>query len=254
MTQYYSNSDYNTGDRNAFLSSDTMEKGLTSEWDDSTVRKGFLKKVFGLVTIQLIFTFGTNFIFSLDSIKTFVQDPANIGLYYLAFIGMFACVITISCCSNVARSYPQNYFVLALLTFFQSYMLGVITSFYDTQIVFMAEIITLSISCALTLYAIQTKYDFTDKGGYLLAALMGLLVFGILNIFIQNQFVHTIYASLGAILFSLYLVYDVQLVAGGKHRKYQLSPDEYVFAAVAIYLDIINLFLYILSLLGSRRD
>ena len=66
-------------------------------------------------------------------------------------------------------------------------MMGVLTSFYDTNVVIMAEVITLSITVALTIYALQTKYDFTDKGGYLLAALIGLLVFGILNILIAHE-------------------------------------------------------------------
>jgi FtsH-binding integral membrane protein len=50
-----------------------------------------------------------------------------------------------------------------------------------------------------------------------------------------------------------YLVFDTQLMMGGKHR-YSLSPEEYIFAALNLYLDIINLFLYILSIIGMSRD
>ena len=57
-----------------------------------------------------------------------------------------------------------------------------------------------------------------------------------------------IYSSLGAIIFSFYIVYDTQLIIGGKHKKYQYNQDEYIFAALNLYLDIINLFLYILDL------
>jgi len=48
-----------------------------------------------------------------------------------------------------------------------------------------------------------------------------------------------------------YLVFDTQLMLGGKHR-YALSPEEYIFAALNLYLDIINMFLYILSFAGGR--
>jgi len=49
-----------------------------------------------------------------------------------------------------------------------------------------------------------------------------------------------------------YLVFDTQLMMGGKHQ-YSLSPEEYIFAALNLYLDIINLFLFILSLIGNRN-
>ena len=48
-----------------------------------------------------------------------------------------------------------------------------------------------------------------------------------------------------------YLVYDIQLIVGGKNRAYQLSPEEYITAAVFLYLDIVNLFLSMLGLLGE---
>ena len=55
---------------------------------------------------------------------------------------------------------------------------------------------------------------------------------------------------MGAVIFSLYIVYDTQLMMGGSH-KYSLSPEEYVFAALNIYLDVINLFMYILMIVGA---
>jgi FtsH-binding integral membrane protein len=63
--------------------------------------------------------------------------------------------------------------------------------------------------------------------------------------------VNLVYACLGALLFSVYLVYDTQLMMGGKH-KYSISPEEYVFAALNLYLDIVQIFLYILQIIGSR--
>ena len=63
---------------------------------------------------------------------------------------------------------------------------------------------------------------------------------------------NVVYASLGAVIFSCYIVVDTQLMMGGKH-KYNLDPEEYVFASLNLYLDIINLFLMILSLVGDRN-
>ena len=61
------------------------------------------------------------------------------------------------------------------------------------------------------------------------------------------------YGAAGAAIFGLYIVYDTQLMMGGSH-KYALSPEEYVFASLNLYLDIINLFMYILSIIGNSRN
>lgn len=50
----------------------------------------------------------------------------------------------------------------------------------------------------------------------------------------------------------MYIAYDVQCLLGGEH-KYAVSPDEYVLGAIAIYLDIINLFMHILRLLNEAN-
>ena len=57
----------------------------------------------------------------------------------------------------------------------------------------------------------------------------------------------------GAFVFSLYLIYETQMMMGGKH-KYALDPEEYIFAALNIYLDVINLFMYILMIVGGSRS
>ena len=61
------------------------------------------------------------------------------------------------------------------------------------------------------------------------------------------------YGTAGALVFSLYIIYDTQLMMGGKH-KYALDPEEYIFAALNIYLDVVNLFLYILMLVGASSS
>lgn len=99
----------------------------------------------------------------------------------------------------------------------------------------------------------QTKWDFTACGGILFVCAIILFIFGIVAICIPGKVIHLVYASLGALLFSVYLVFDTQLMLGGKH-KYSISPEEYIFAALNLYLDIINIFLYILAIVGGSRN
>lgn len=67
-----------------------------------------------------------------------------------------------------------------------------------------------------------------------------------------SSVMNLLYASLGALVFSLYLVFDTQLMLGGSH-KYSISPEEYIFAALNLYLDIVNIFIYILAIVGGSN-
>lgn len=106
-----------------------------------------------------------------------------------------------------------------------------------------------------------------DEGGlhgcgpYLFCALLILLGFSFvlaigsiagLGGSVAFETMRLIYAALGALLFSFYIVFDTQLIVGGKH-KHGFSIDDYAMAAICIYIDIIQLFLFILQLLGDRR-
>nr|ABD36126.1 glutamate receptor Gr3 [Bombyx mori] len=158
-----------------------------------------------------------------------------------------------ACCPDVRRKAPTNFIFLAIFTAAQSFLLGISASVYQADAVLMAVGITAAVCLGLTLFALQTKWDFTMMGGVLLCATIVLLVFGIVAIFVKGKVITLVYASLGALIFSIYLVYDTQLMMGGKH-KYSISPEEYIFAALNLYLDIINIFLFILTIIGASRD
>ena len=94
-------------------------------------------------------------------------------------------------------------------------------------------------------------FEFT---GFLLAALLCLMIFGFIALFFPaNRTLRLVYAAIGCLIFSLYIVYDTQLMIGGKH-SYALSPEEYIFAALNLYLDIVQLFLFILRIVGAARN
>jgi protein lifeguard len=84
-------------------------------------------------------------------------------------------------------------------------------------------------------------------------AVIVLFLLGIFAIIFPGRTMTLVYASLGALIFCIYLVYDIQLMMGGKH-KYSISPEEYIFAALNLYVDIVNIFMYILMLIGASRS
>lgn len=162
-------------------------------------------------------------------------------------------MIVLACCESVARKFPLNMILLMTFTVMESFIVGAISSVYKIDTVLIAVGITMVIVIGLTLFAFQTKYDFTGFGIYLFVFALILLVFGIVSIFIRSKILNIVYASLGAGLFSMYLIFDTQLMLGGKH-KFSISPEDYILAALNIYIDIINLFLMILRLVSSAKD
>lgn len=105
----------------------------------------------------------------------------------------------------------------------------------------------------LTVYAIFTKSDFTTKWGIVIVISMSMLMLALFSIFITSSFLDNLYCCLGVILFGIYLVIDTQMIIGGKNRRLQLSLDDYVIGAMMLYIDIIEIFLYLLALLSKKN-
>lgn len=177
----------------------------------------------------------------------------NSGLAIIAIIITFGTLIALACCEDLRRKSPTNFILLFVFTLAESFLLAVsVSRYYPEQVLFALGLTTL-ICFALTIFALQTKVDFTVMGGFLMVAAIVLLVVSIVGIFFPGKLMTLIIASAGAIIFSLYLIYDTQMMMGGEH-KYSISPEEYIFAALNIYVDIINIFMYILAIIGASDD
>jgi len=229
---------------------DPEAKGF--EFTDESVRRGFIRKVYSILTVQLSVTLAIIALFVFHK-QTNLWIKQHHSLIWVAFGVTLVTMIAMVCCESVRRTSPMNFIFLGIFTLAESFVLGCMSVVYDPDIVMMAVGITAAVSLGLTLFAFQTKWDFTVMGGVLFVAAIVLMVFGIIAIFVPGKTIKLIYASLGALLFCIYLIYDTQMMMGGKH-KYSISPEEYIFAALNLYLDIVQIFTYILMILGSSRD
>jgi protein lifeguard len=168
-----------------------------------------------------------------ESAKLWVKR--NPAVHVMALVVMLVTLICISCCTEVRRKAPMNYIFLGLFTFAQSFMLAAVCTRFRPQEIILAIGLTAIICLALTLFAFQTKWDFTVLGGMLFVAAIVLLIFGLVAMFYKGKIMTLIYASVGALLFSFYLIYDTQMMMGGNH-KYAISPEDYVFSALSLYM------------------
>ncbi|BFG03485.1 protein lifeguard 1 [Drosophila madeirensis] len=240
---------YQQGDETGAYTDGEADK--TFDFDDQSIRKGFIRKVYLILMVQLLITFGFVSVFTFSkATQEWVQK--NPYLVWIALAVLIVTMICMACCESVRRKTPINFIFLFLFTIAESFLLGMVAGQYEANEVLMAVGITAAVTLGLTLFALQTKWDFTMCGGVLVCCLVVFIIFGIIAIFIPGQVIQMVYASLGALLFSVYLVYDTQLMLGGNH-KYSISPEEYIFAALNLYLDIVNIFMYILTIIGLAR-
>ncbi|ETN66287.1 nmda receptor glutamate-binding chain [Anopheles darlingi] len=222
------------------------------EFNDQSIRRGFIRKVYSILTVQLLITLGFISLF-LYHRPTQLWVKNHPEMFWIALGVMIVTLISMACCGDVRRKAPMNFIFLTLFTLAQAFLLAVTSANFNSQEVMLAVGITAAVCLGLTLFAFQTKWDFTVMGGILFVAVLVLMLFGLVAIFFPGKTITLVYASAGALIFSIYLVYDTQLMLGGSH-KYSISPEEYIFAALNLYLDIVNIFLYILTIIGASRD
>ncbi|XP_066141408.1 protein lifeguard 4-like [Euwallacea fornicatus] len=206
-----------------------------------TIRLAFLRKVYGLLSMQIFFTVIIAGIFMFTPpIKGFVQTND-----WMMIVSFFASIILLIPLHIKRKESPANFILLTLFTVVQAYTIGVIVTFYSKAIVLEALVLTLLVLGGLTLYTFQTKYDFSAMHSALFAGLIILIIGGILQIFIQSPIFELLIGFGGTLLFCLFIIYDTKMIME------TLSPEEYILATINLYMDIINLFLYILRILQA---
>jgi len=237
-----------------------------SSFSDKVIRARFIRKVYAILLSQLAVTLVIvcACVFSYDIKKIYCDelitdenglyrctriDPMGKVIYWASYVVFFVTYMTLVCCEGVRRKSPGNLIALGIFTLALSLMVGSISVYHNAAWVFMAIGITALICLGLTIFSFQTKIDITGWGMYLFAGSWILFLFGIIAIiFSINGYpiMYTVYSGLMALLFSMFLVYDTQQIMGGK--KYSISPEEHIYAAVQLYVDVIMIFLSILNL------
>ncbi|XP_072349776.1 protein lifeguard 2-like isoform X6 [Scyliorhinus torazame] len=212
-------------------------------------------QVYIILMIQLSFTAGVIALFTFcDPVKIYIQ--AHPGWYWASYAVFFVTYMTLACCPGPRRHFPWNLILLSIFTLTMSYMTGMMSSFYNTKSVLLCFGITALVCFAVTIFSFQTKFDFTSCHGVLFVLLIVLCISGLVLVIVLPfhyvPWLHAVYAVLGAVIFTMFLAFDTQLLIG--NRRYAISPEEYIFGALNIYLDIIYIFTFMLQIFGTNRE
>lgn len=214
-----------------------------------SLRKGFVRKVLVILILQLAISaiaIGVTFI-DRPGIKDFLIN--NRWLLYAAVGVMIVTLLVLMCKRDATRKVPMNYILLIIVTLAMSYILAVIAAFTESDVILFAGGFTVGIVFAVAAYATFTKTDLSRKGYFISGLVMIILLVLIFCLVYRSRFLNIVYSGLVGLLYIFFLAYDIQRLVGKYESQY--SMDEYINAALDLYIDIIQIFLL---LLGARKN
>ncbi|HEU4746949.1 MAG TPA: Bax inhibitor-1/YccA family protein [Gemmatimonadaceae bacterium] len=207
-------------------------------------RATLIRRTYALVLVNVIVTMvGTSFGLSQPALMQAVAAHP--------IIAMICAIAPLLLATRKQSEFPMNIGLVLLFNFVMGVVISPAIFIYGrTQPGLIAQAATLTLGAfgILTLYAFVSRRDFSAWGSFLTVGLFVLIGTMLLNLFFRNAMVDSWLAGVTVLLFSGMLIYDTWRL------RNHYGPDEYVGAAVRIYLDLLNMFMAILRLLGSRRN
>lgn len=241
---------YAVQDPNTTIEAIPIDNVVFGEFTPNESKQLFISKVYTILWFQLLFTsFYIGIVNQVQPVQKFIISDMG----YLLMIFGTILLLTSTCLFFGFNSVIKKYSIpfICFYTIIMSYIIGYVGLQFSASILLLAGIITLVLFSGLSLYAIQTKVDYTEYGGVLLSLLLCLITVNIMFFFFSVPYMSLIYSGVGSLLFSFYIIYDTQLIVGGNHRSIQFGEDDYALAAISLYTDIINLFLFLLNIIGG---
>jgi FtsH-binding integral membrane protein len=207
-------------------------------------RATLVRRTYSLVLVSILVTMvGASFGLSQRSLMLAVaQHP---------FIAFFAALAPLLLATRKKAEFPMNIGLVLMFNFAMGVLISPTIFIYGNRqpgLIGQAAVLTIGAFGILTLYAFVSRRDFSAWGSFLIVGLWVLIGTMLLNFLFQNAAVDLWLASVAVLLFSGLLVFDTWRL-----RNFY-GPDEYVGAAVQIYLDLLNMFMAILRVLGNRRN
>lgn len=214
------------------------------------LRSSFLYMILGLLVTFLVPVY---MIFFNNNLINFV-----IRGYYAILIAEVILVMVLS--ARIEKISPMSakilFFVYSILNGLVFSMIGLAVG--DIFLIGYTLAITIVMFGLLAIYGYTTKEDLSNYGGYLKIGLLTLLIVSILNIFLKAPMLYWIVSIGGVVVFSALTVYDVNKIKQLAYRISDGDPEMVeklgIIGALELYLDFINIFLYLLRIFSKRRN
>ncbi|XP_055389804.1 protein lifeguard 1-like [Condylostylus longicornis] len=229
------------------LNKETEQSGIL----DGKSRKEFMKKVYIVLLMHFITLFG------LVSIFLFFR-PARIWIAEINSFAVISCFIFFEIffiILLVGKSYrilQKSILALVLFTITESFLFGKISEKYDTMIIFMTIGLMIGVCISLILFMVQKERYVTVYRCAVLTLSTILVEIVTINMLLDPTTLELVFSSLITIVFSFYMIYDIHLMVNNRH-EYSVNPKEYVFAALILNVNVINIPIHISRILNGNK-
>lgn len=206
----------------------------------------YLNKVYAWMSVTMLVTAGTA-IYALQSAEMLTWIDSHMLLLVL---GSIAVILTML---FAARRLTAGALAALLIVFAvaEGLLFGPILCFYTQESLGLTFACTAGMFGAMSLFGAMTKINLSSWGRGLFMALLGLIIAGFANIFWGNGLMELIISAAGVIIFSMLTAYDTQkLLQEGLYGTEEERNKGAILGALSLYLDFLNLFLYLLRFLG----
>ncbi len=175
------------------------------------------------------------------------------GFWFLIFFGQLGLAIGIQgLIGRISATLALGLFFVFAAT--MGFTVGVIVSFYTVPSVVSSFFGASAMFGAAALYGYTTKRSLTGLGGFLFMGVIGLIVASIVNVFLGSNPIGWVIALIGVIIFTVITAYDVQRIKYGDYLATTGSIEKAsVLGALHLYINFVNIFLFLLRLFGSRN-
>jgi uncharacterized protein len=209
----------------------------------------FLSQSFGWMFAGLLLTTG---VAAVVTTQTGLQQAIR-PLWLILVFGTFGLSI------GIQALIPRLSATTALGLFFvfaatMGLTIGMIVSLYRVQSVVSAFLAASAMFGAAAVYGATTKRSLTSLGGFLFMGIVGLLVASLVNLFLASNPLGWVISLIGVVIFTVYTAYIVQRISFGDLAASLGSVEKAsVLGALLLYISFVNLFLFLLRLMGGRR-
>jgi FtsH-binding integral membrane protein len=206
-------------------------------------RATLVRRTYSLVFVSVLVTIAGS-MFALSQPRILQAVAAH------PFISMIAMFAPLFLALRARDAFPANIGLVLLFTFGMGIVISPALYIYGQQqpgLITQAAFLTIGTFGVLTAYAFVSRRDFSAWGSFFVVGLWVLIAVSLLNMFFRNPAMDLWLAGVTVLVFSGLLVFDTWRI------RNTYGPDEYVAAAVSIYLDLLNLFMAFMRIIGGRR-
>jgi FtsH-binding integral membrane protein len=220
-----------------------------------TAQATLFRNVYSWMTLAMIVTGLTAFIVA-GSESLLYSILGNKLLFYGLLFGELGLVWYLS--SRINTLTLNNATLLFIIySILNGVTLAFIFAVYTSSSIASTFFVTAGTFASMALVGTFTKRDLSSMGNILLMALIGIIIASVVNLFLKNEMMYWIITYIGVLVFVALTAYDAQkikrLIQEHGHEVNESTQKIALIGALSLYLDFINLFLFLLRILGGRK-